>query len=142
MSKRIIYPCSAGLAVFAVVAAVALTALAPAAVADGATWSRAALRESREPNFLSCDQAEPALALVANLRHVRMGTACRLTIAIQKHEPPSKPVTPEHPCRNPFVHMHRFRGWRLRVLNRGYGIMRRGRSSFAFEYQDGPLECL
>lgn len=108
------------------------------------TASATTTRAASDPNFVGCNPELPALAMVANLHRVTMKTACRLTSALQRHAPATDPgsITPDHPCTNPFAHMHRFRGWRVRILERGYGVMRRGRSSFAFQWQDGPLACL
>jgi hypothetical protein len=107
------------------------------------TSSAPSARAAAYPDFVGCNPELPALAMVANLHHVTMRTACRLTFAIEKHAPPNPPLSPDGPpCVNPFAHMHRFRGWRVRILNRGYGIMRRGRANFAFQYQDGPLACI
>jgi hypothetical protein len=81
--------------------------------------------------------------MVANLRHVTMRTACRLTLKIQDHEPPvNEGNRISSSCWNPFLHVHRFHGWHLHVWNDGYATMRPRRSSFAFRYQEGPLRCI
>lgn len=97
-----------------------------------------------EPAYRACDSKRPALAMVADLRHVTMRTACRLTRKIQKHIPPTNSGNKISPyCWNPFLHVHRFHGWHVRVPNSGAApTMSRGNASFAFRYQDGPLVCV
>jgi hypothetical protein len=105
----------------------------------------AAAAETPAPQltYEPCVRVEPALALVAGLRHVSKRTACRLTVRIQKHIPPNDPGNRiNRVCWNPFQHVHRFHGWHLVVRNSGLGTMSRGQSYFAFEYQDGPLSCV
>jgi hypothetical protein len=115
-----------------------LAVLLAVAVAPAAGKIRAA-----EIEYRPCNPQEPALAMVTDLSHVTMKTACRLTVAVQKVGAPTNAGNRISKfCWNPFLHIHRFRGWRLDVRDNGISTMRRGRSYFKFAYQDGPLSCV
>jgi hypothetical protein len=97
------------------------------------------------PQWVHC--GPDADGWVADLRHVGFGTACSLTEKIARVQnllPRDKSDRINRFCWNPFKDFHRFHGWTVLVPMSvtQTATMRRGRASFEWEIQDGPLSCV
>lgn len=116
-------------------------ALATAALLPSGAWATSRVYECQKPVRTGVE--------VGRLHNITPVRACPVALALFAWEKRPAHIRALYGCRQrdgvgyPYLKLHRFRGWRLSLVGKPYGVftMSQGKSSFSVGGTDFPLNC-